>query len=331
MELYLHRLKVRINNPATRPHRIEGFIERVVDMSTASEFQSHFRVTVTSFQWLLNRIAPLLESTRAAGHQTTDPKRQLLAFLWLLATPNSFRSVGSRFDLGKSTLSAIFMRVVTALNEISPEIIFWPNIEQRQRIALSFQASAGIEGIVGAIDDCFAGYPSRVSDIRIFRNSPIYEEFMNHPNNYFDEKQFIIGDKAYPVLQWCIPPYIERRNVTTRQKHFNTCHAKSRQIVERCFALLFGRFRRLKYLDMNRTDFIAPTIIAACVLHNICLNNQENQEIRDMFIDEGLQAVMNNAGNVNHEAANYDNVNAQELGREGHALRDRIAENLYPF
>lgn len=91
MELYLHRLKVRINNPATRPHRIEGFIERVVDMSTASEFQSHFRVTVTSFQWLLNRIAPLLESTRAAGHQTTDPKRQLLAFLWLLATPNSFR------------------------------------------------------------------------------------------------------------------------------------------------------------------------------------------------------------------------------------------------
>ncbi|CAL1687638.1 unnamed protein product [Lasius platythorax] len=338
-------------------------------MSTASEFQSHFRVTVTSFQWLLNRIAPLLESTRAAGHQTTDPKRQLLAFLWLLATPNSFRSVGSRFDLGKSTLSAIFMRVVTALNEISPEIIFWPNIEQRQRIALSFQASAGIEGIVGAIDgtyipikapsanpdvyinrkcfhaitlqvicdnkmsilDCFAGYPSKVSDIRIFRNSPIYEEFMNHPNNYFDEKQFIIGDKAYPVLQWCIPPYIERRNVTTRQKHFNTCHAKSRQIVERCFALLFGRFRRLKYLDMNRTDFIAPTIIAACVLHNICLNNQENQEIRDMFIDEGLQAVMNNAGNVNHEAANYDNVNAQELGREGHALRDGIAENLYPF
>lgn len=58
-----------------------------------------------------------------------------------------FRSVGSRFDVGKSTLSAIFMRVVTALNEIFPEIIFWPNIEQRQRIALSFQASAGIEGI----------------------------------------------------------------------------------------------------------------------------------------------------------------------------------------
>jgi len=90
MELYLHRLKVCINDSA-KPHRIEGFIERVVDMSTASEFQSHFRVTITSFQWLLNRIAPLLQSVREAGHQTTDPKRQLLAFLWLLATPDSFR------------------------------------------------------------------------------------------------------------------------------------------------------------------------------------------------------------------------------------------------
>lgn len=154
------------------------------------------------------------------------------------------RLVGNRFDLGKSTLSGIF--IVTALNEISPEIILWPNIEQRQRIALSFQASAGIEGIVGAIDgtyipikapsvnpdvyinrkcfhaitlqvicknnmsilDCFAGYPSRVSDIRIFRNSPIYEEFMN---NYFDERQFIIGDKAYPVLQWCTSLHREKK------------------------------------------------------------------------------------------------------------------------
>lgn len=91
IELYLHRLKVRINNPRTKPHRIEGFIERVIDVSTASEFQSHLRITITSFQWLLNRTAPLLESARAAGHQTTDPKRQLLAFLWLLATPDSFR------------------------------------------------------------------------------------------------------------------------------------------------------------------------------------------------------------------------------------------------
>lgn len=36
IELYLHKLKVRINNPTTKPHRIKGFIERVIDMSIAS-------------------------------------------------------------------------------------------------------------------------------------------------------------------------------------------------------------------------------------------------------------------------------------------------------
>jgi len=46
-----------------------------------------------------------------------------------------------------------------------------------------------------------------------------------------------------------------------------------------------------------------------------------------MFINKGLQAMMNNADNVNYKAAIYDDINA-ELGR-GHALRDRITENLF--
>jgi len=45
-ELYLHRLKVRINNPVIKLHHIESFIERIVDMSTASKSQSHFRITM---------------------------------------------------------------------------------------------------------------------------------------------------------------------------------------------------------------------------------------------------------------------------------------------
>lgn len=87
-----------------------------------------------------------------------------------------YRSVGNRFDLGKSALSAIFMRVVTALNEISPEIIFWPNIEQRQRIALSFQASAEIEGIVSAIDGTYV--PIKAPSA----NPDIYINYINYIN-----------------------------------------------------------------------------------------------------------------------------------------------------
>jgi hypothetical protein len=77
-----------------------------------------------------------------------------------------------------------------------------------------------------------------------------------------------IGDKAYPILSWCIPSYVNRGNMTPQKNHFNSILSKTRQTIERTFALLFGRFRRLKFLDMNRTDCIPATVLAACVLHN---------------------------------------------------------------
>jgi len=205
--------------------------------------------------------------------------------------------------MGKSSLFACFVRVIKALNKIAPKMIVWPTGEEAIKVEQRFSHLAGIRGVIGAIDgtfvpikapkkdaevyinrkcfhaiilqgicddqmkftDCFAGYPSSVSDVRIFKNSDIYTEFINNPNVYFEENNFIIGDKAYPNKKWCISPYIDRGHLTRRQKNFNIAHAQTRQVIERCFALLFGRFRRLKYLDMNRLDLIPATIIACCV------------------------------------------------------------------
>lgn len=61
--------------------------------------------------------------------------------------------------------------------------------------------------------------------------------------------------------------------MTGEQRKFNSVHAKTRQVIERAFALLVGRFRRLKHLQMKKQALIPPTIIAACVLHNICLSH----------------------------------------------------------
>lgn len=66
--------------------------------------------------------------------------------------------------------------------------------------------------------------------------------------------------------------------------------SQKRQVIERAFALLKGRFRRFKFLDMSRLDliFLYPSfIIAACVLHNICLEGI-NDIIED-FIEEGRE------------------------------------------
>lgn len=245
------------------------------------------------------------------------------------------RSVGKKFDMGKSSLFVSFYRVILALNKLAGAVIRWPDAARRAENERLFRRLAGVRGAIGAIDgsyvpikaptknshvyinrkcffgitlqavadpelrfiNCFAGYPSSVGDARIFRNSPIYREMETRYDEYFDMQQFIIGDKAYPCKKFCLPPYIERYNITPRERNFNTLQARTRQVIERAFALLFGRFRRLRYLDMSRTDLIPYTVIAVCVLHNLCIAKDEELEV---YITEGMAFFqeMNN-GNIN--------------------------------
>lgn len=271
---------------------------------------------------------------------------------------HNFRSVGSRFNMGKASLYWCFVRVVNALNEIAHEIIKWPDHGERNAIKNRFRAFAGVEGVVGAIDgkymsikapqeqpqqyinrkcfhaitlqaislpnlkfiDCFTGYPSSVSDIRVFRNSPIYQGFLQNTNNYFEENEFIIGDKAYPLHKWCIPPYIDRGTLTPAQIYFNKCHTKTRQVVERSFALLVGRFRRLKdMLDMTRMDMIPKTILACCVLHNICL--MDPNELIEVYVNDGGEERDGQEHNIGHDIG-------QRVPGADH-FRDRMAHSLY--
>lgn len=70
-----------------------------------------------------------------------------------------------------------------------------------------------------------------------------------------------------------------------------------RQVIERAFALLKGRFRRLKYLHMSCADLIPYVILACCVLHNICLQGCDNDV--DDFICDGMEQDVDNNDNAN--------------------------------
>jgi hypothetical protein len=59
--------------------------------------------------------------------------------------------------------------------------------------------------------------------------------------------------------------------------HFNKQLSLTRNVTERAFAVLKGPFRRLKLLEMYNLHYTSRTILA-CVLHNICLQNEEDIE-----------------------------------------------------
>lgn len=260
--------------------------------------------------------------------------------------------------MGKSSLNFSFNMVIKILNSISNIIIKAPNEEESRQNSELFKKFSALSGVVGAIDgtyinikapqhyperyinrkcffaitlqaicnanlkfiDVFVGYPSSVSDKRIFINSDFYNNVLLgkyiFPNDYF-----IIGDKAYPILDWCLVPYIDRGNLTNQQKKINTTLAKSRQCIERAFALLKGRFRRLKYLDMSRTDLIPSVILACCVLHNICLNTD------DLMLEHYIADAINDLhGDENIDFLGNDVLVNQIIS--GMVLRDNITSSL---
>ena len=106
----------------------------------------------------------------------------------------------------------------------------------------NFEQKKGIPGVIGAIDgshfpinsenqdeyinrkrfhsivpqvvcdshlittDAFCGHPGRTYDDRILRNSPLFDEISNNRDYYFPGNRHLLGDSAYPLLQWLLTP-----------------------------------------------------------------------------------------------------------------------------
>jgi hypothetical protein len=86
----------------------------------------------------------------------------------------------------------------------------------------------------------------------------------------------ILGDSAYALSLGVLTPYRDNGKLSTLQKRFNFLHGSARSVIERSFALLKGKFRRLKYLDMSLDDKIPLTVSSCVVLHNFILLNEKN-------------------------------------------------------
>ena len=83
---------------------------------------------------LLHVSAPILKEVVIDNFLSISIEKQMLAVIWLLATPDSYRSVSLRFGIEKSSLSIIFFRIVKILCRLAPDIIKLPKqneIEQK--------------------------------------------------------------------------------------------------------------------------------------------------------------------------------------------------------
>lgn len=169
----------------------------------------------------------------------------MLMVLWLLATPDSFRSVALRFGVNPGTLYYFYLYIIQALRELAPRFISWPNAEERNTIKASFERTSGFPGIVGCIDcthinitapvedaaqytnrhhvysinvqtvadnnllvrQIHVGEPGSTNDRRVFRRSPLQRELLMG-DEILSPDEHILGDGGYEQTDFVSAFYI---------------------------------------------------------------------------------------------------------------------------
>ncbi|XP_078440211.1 PIF / Ping-Pong family of plant transposase [Wolffia australiana] len=83
-------------------------------------------------------------------------------------------------------------------------------------------------------------------------------------------RPFVVGDHGFPLLPFLLTPFGDAAPAAAAERAFDAAAAKGRAAsVEAALGLLKGRWRILRELDVG-ADHAAQTVVACCVLHNIC-------------------------------------------------------------
>ncbi|XP_067671630.1 putative nuclease HARBI1 [Haliotis asinina] len=283
----------------------------------------------------------------SAGRPQIPIETDLLMHLWYMGSQECVRSMADRFDVSESTFVVHNRAMLDVLvNHVMPKIIRWPDHTEYDTVAEAFARKKGFPGVIGALDgthirikaphdhetdyinrkryhsiilqavccedmrytDVYTGWPGRVHDARVLRNSPLWET-----GPRLCRQHLVLADGAYPCRRWLLTPFRDNGNLNRLQTKFNKCLSGTRVTIENSFGILKGRFRRLQFVDMADINYICKAIMSACVLHNICAIGGD--ELAEVFEDDV-------------PPADNRNPNLQENDAEGPLRRMQLMHHL---
>ena len=297
-------------------------------------------------------LIPTSENHFNGGRPPIKLDKQLLVTLWYVANQCCMRDVADRFNITKSSIKRTVARVLEVVRSLSNEFIFWPTGAYKDSVIKGFYEMKRIKGVIGLIDGSHleipmqsqdkaayinrkgfpsivlqgicdhelkftninVGFPGSVHDARVLRRSQIYLAAENPDSRelVFPDGSFLLEDPAYPCLPWLMPPFKDTGRLNRPRRSYNYKVSATRVHIERAFGQLKGRFRKLRMIDMVNLKAINTLVIACCVIHNICISQN------DVF--EGQEEEEDN--DPNHFEGIYNN------DADGSAKRDQIVEML---
>jgi len=260
------------------------------------------------------------------GREKICARKAFLMTLWYLCNTESFRQYSDRFNVIKNSCQRIITKIIEFLMRKSGQYIVWLTGQRLHKVKSEFFKMHEIDGVIGVIDGShikikwptskdhyiyynrkgdynlliqgvcdyqkkfisfFCGEPRSIYDSRLLKKSSLYRKSING----FLGINFLSGDSAYPCLDWLICPFKDNGNLTQIKKYLIIA---TRIVIENAFGLLKERFRRLKFFENNDLTFVVKCIVAAAVLHNICLDNKDEIDINNN--DENNEDTINATG-----------------------------------
>ncbi|KAG2214626.1 hypothetical protein INT45_003978 [Circinella minor] len=255
------------------------------------EFRGIVRMNKSTFKLLTKKIAEdEVFKPKDNGRKQRPVWFQLACTLERLAhdgTGRSVHSIARQWGVASGSVSTYMKRVITALDDLSPKYIKWPDEAERRQIASCIQESYNFPSCVGFIDGTHmvlsqkpkkqgevyfnrkqrysmnvqaicdhrriirhlqVGLPGCFSDSTAHKMSSVYK----HPLDHFSENEYILGDSGYALSKRLLTPYKEpAMRGNDDNKNFNEMHSSARVAIENTFGIWKGRWRYLKGIPLQ--------------------------------------------------------------------------------
>lgn len=154
----------------------------------------------------------------------------MLMVVWILATPDTFRSVALRFGVRPSTLHYFYSYVIECLRELAPQFITWPDAEEREHIKTTgavgcidcthvyitaptedaaqyinrhHSYSLNVQAVVDhnlLVRDLHVGEVGSMQDRRVLR-SPLYQKLLQR-REVLSPDEHLVGDGGYTLTEF---------------------------------------------------------------------------------------------------------------------------------
>jgi len=120
------------------------------------------------------------------------------------------------------------------------------------------------------------GWLGSVHNNRIWSN----REINLSRDNYFDQKEYLLGDWAFSTLSVMVPTFKKGHNANLSEewRYFNTKLAKIQIKSKHCIGLIKAWFQHLRGFwrviqDKQDLDAILRPAMCACFLHNLLIDH----------------------------------------------------------